>query len=221
MADDTLQTPGAPGGVSATTVEPAKIDPQIDPESPTPRRRSAADEARSSQEAKGVHRRHKVLIAIGVLLAIIAGTAGYWWWLNHQLSSIPRFNAGITVPEGKNGGGEQNKPLDILLLGADHGSVDQSRRGGAQGRQVDPLAHRSDTIMVFHIPADRKSVQLVSIPRDSWVDDPRLPVEAGTREDQCRVRLRRPRARVSRPSRTSPASRSTTSRSSTGSASET
>ena len=177
MADDTLQTPGSPGGVSATTVEPAKIDPQTDPESPTtsPETPPPAKPGRRRKQ-KGFIRRHKVLIAIGVLLAIIAGTAGgYWWWLNHQLSSIPRFNAGITVPEGKNGGGEQNKPLDILLLGADNGGDDLTVADELKAGTWTPFAHRSDTIMIAHIPADRQSVQLVSIPRDSWVDIPGYP----------------------------------------------
>src|SRR5690606_23003800 len=31
---------------------------------------------------------------------------------------------------------------------------------------------RSDTMMVIHVPADRKSIGLVSIPRDSWVQVP-------------------------------------------------
>ena len=34
----------------------------------------------------------------------------------------------------------------------------------------DPDAYRSDTVMVVHIPADRKAAYLVSIPRDSFVE---------------------------------------------------
>src|ERR671920_2325505 len=33
----------------------------------------------------------------------------------------------------------------------------------------DPGAYRSDTMMVVHIPADRKTAYVVSVPRDSYV----------------------------------------------------
>ena len=42
-----------------------------------------------------------------------------------------------------------------------------------------PFEHRSDTMMIAHIPADRKSVQLVSIPRDTWVKIDGYPYSNG------------------------------------------
>ncbi|ROS78059.1 LytR family transcriptional attenuator [Curtobacterium sp. PhB130] len=54
---------------------------------------------------------------------------------------------------------------NILLIGSD------SRKGLAQ--QGDTAAGgRSDTLMLAHVPADRKAVYLMSIMRDSWVDVP-------------------------------------------------
>jgi LCP family protein required for cell wall assembly len=35
--------------------------------------------------------------------------------------------------------------------------------------------HRADTIMLAHIPANRQSAQVISIPRDSWVKVPTFP----------------------------------------------
>lgn len=51
-------------------------------------------------------------------------------------------------------------PLNILLLGSD-ARTDGSVAGA-----------RSDTIMVAHIPQDRSSVQIMSLPRDLWVPIP-------------------------------------------------
>ena len=52
---------------------------------------------------------------------------------------------------------------NILLLGSD-------TRGEA-GDDLDAIrGQRADTIMVAHIPADRKHVYVMSIMRDSWVD---------------------------------------------------
>jgi LCP family protein required for cell wall assembly len=55
---------------------------------------------------------------------------------------------------------------NILLLGSDaRGSVAGIGDEGSTGQ-------RTDTIMVVHVPADRKDVQVMSIMRDSWVDVP-------------------------------------------------
>ena len=114
-------------------------------------------------------RRHKLLTALTLALVLVAGcSGGYWWWADRQLSSIPRVDLGITTPEAKNHH-ESSYPLNILLLGADHGAVGQSVAEDLKDGTWTPWRHRSDTIIVMHIPADRKSVQLVSIPRDTWV----------------------------------------------------
>ncbi len=55
-----------------------------------------------------------------------------------------------------------------MLLGADHGDVGQSVAEDLEDGKWTPFEHRSDTIMLVHIPADRNTVQLVSIPRDTW-----------------------------------------------------
>ncbi|WP_316296705.1 LCP family protein, partial [Clavibacter michiganensis] len=54
---------------------------------------------------------------------------------------------------------------NILLIGSDsRAELDPDGDGAAGGR--------SDTLMLLHVPADRKAVYLMSIMRDSWVDVP-------------------------------------------------
>jgi LCP family protein required for cell wall assembly len=169
MTDETLRTAGTPGSPSATTVEPAKADPdspQTTPDAPPPTKPGRR------KKQKGFVRRHKVLIAIAVLLALVAGGAyGYWWWADRQLSAIPRVDAGITPEQS----GESHDDLNIVILGADRGGDQLSVADDLKDGKWTPFSHRSDTIMIAHIPADRSSVQLVSIPRDSWVKIPGYP----------------------------------------------
>ncbi|MEP6665298.1 MAG: LCP family protein, partial [Nocardioidaceae bacterium] len=116
-------------------------------------------------------RRHRILVAVGMVLVLLTGTgAGYLWWLNHQIGNIQRVDAGITEDPAKDGN-EGGKPLNILLLGADNGynQGGQSVADDMADGQWTKFVHRSDTMIIVHIPADRKSVQLVSIPRDTWV----------------------------------------------------
>jgi LCP family protein required for cell wall assembly len=55
--------------------------------------------------------------------------------------------------------------LNILLVGSD--SRDPDTNDGSAN------AWRADTLMIMHIPADHKTAQLISIPRDLWVVIPR------------------------------------------------
>ncbi|HEY7043663.1 MAG TPA: LCP family protein [Nocardioidaceae bacterium] len=133
-----------------------------------PRQRSRG--GRHKRKRKTVIGRHPVVLALALVLTLVAGSAGgYLWWLNHQLGNIQRVDAGISENPAIDGH-EGGKPLNILLLGADNGNAQTESVADdlADGKWT-PFEHRSDTMMVVHIPADRKSVQLVSIPRDTWV----------------------------------------------------
>lgn len=55
---------------------------------------------------------------------------------------------------------------NVLLLGSD------SRISAGDAAAWVRGAQRTDAIMIAHIPADRSSVTVTSIPRDSWVDVP-------------------------------------------------
>src|SRR3954452_23596406 len=75
---------------------------------------------RRAERPKSVVRRHWLLLSFALVLALIAGTTGsYLWYLNHQLGNIDRVDAGITEDPWQ--GHESDKPLNILLLGADNG----------------------------------------------------------------------------------------------------
>lgn len=67
------------------------------------------------------------------------------------------------------------QPLNLLLVGVDDREGDNARFGGAGQSGV-----RSDTVILAHIAADRSRVELISIPRDSWVPIPACPLPDGT-----------------------------------------
>jgi LCP family protein required for cell wall assembly len=131
---------------------------------------AAGAAGRRRKANRNVFARHKALTAIAVILALVLATAGgYLYWLNSQLGNIERADMGIQdPPEGTPG--DNDRPLNVLLLGSDNGAAgEQSVAQDLEDGEWTPFMHRSDTIMLVHIPADRDSVQLVSIPRDTWV----------------------------------------------------
>lgn len=106
------------------------------------------------------------LIALAVVVALGGTAGGYAWFLAAQ------FDAGTTsvddvitaAPTPSIAPTTAYAPENILILGSD------SR--GRLGDDPNATGNRSDVIMVMHISGDRKSVQLMSIPRDTWVSIP-------------------------------------------------
>jgi LCP family protein required for cell wall assembly len=133
-----------------------------------------AEQTRSGRRQAGRKRtifaRHKVLTTIAAVLALVLGAAGlYIWDLNRQFGNIDRAYMGVEEPP-EGAPAEKDRPLNILLLGSDNGGTSQqSVAQDLEDGEWTPFMHRSDTLMIVHIPADRDSVQLVSIPRDTWV----------------------------------------------------
>jgi LCP family protein required for cell wall assembly len=114
----------------------------------------------------------RVLIGVGIITAVLvlAVGGGAWFLTERYAGNIDRVAdvfqdldedarpapATPATPAGED-------PVTFLLVGSD------SRDETAEGE--DPGA-RSDAIMIARFSADRQHAQLISIPRDSWVDIP-------------------------------------------------
>jgi anionic cell wall polymer biosynthesis LytR-Cps2A-Psr (LCP) family protein len=112
----------------------------------------------------------RVLTALGVVLALLAvtGTAS-------ALVAYYKLNGNITQEDvnGLLGSDRPTKvaipdapkePENILLIGSD--------KRAPKYVNADNAGQRSDTTILLHLAADRKSAVLVSIPRDTIVDIP-------------------------------------------------
>lgn len=62
-------------------------------------------------------------------------------------------------------------PMNVLVIGSDMRGVarDAAAHTAATGQ---PMDHRADTLVVVHVPADRRALYMISINRDTWVDIP-------------------------------------------------
>ncbi len=78
-------------------------------------------------------------------------------------NDIPRIEAFAEVPQEARPAKDTaaGDAMNFLILGSD--TRDPESTGGS----------RADTIILMHLPADRSGAQLVSIPRDTWVQVPR------------------------------------------------
>lgn len=120
----------------------------------------------SPAEAPAPKRRRRtrriVLITL-LVLALLGGGAAVaaGLYVRSLESGIERVDAFDQVPEDSRPAKVAQDAKNILILGSD--TRDPTNTGGS----------RSDTIIVAHLPKDRSSAQLVSIPRDTWVNVPK------------------------------------------------
>ncbi|MFG2017778.1 LCP family protein [Actinomadura geliboluensis] len=123
-------------------------------------------------ERKRKRRWPRVLIAVGVFFALLAaGIAGLAWQRQSSyLGNIDRAK-GVMPGEGANRPGPNVEGTENwLLVGSD--SREEGATTGEGGDVWKPGQQRTDTIMLLHLPADRKKAYIVSFPRDSWVEIP-------------------------------------------------
>src|ERR1700752_1036139 len=110
--------------------------------------------------------RRKILIwgasSLALLLVAVTGT-GY--------VVLKHFNANLQQDDIRGLLGDQPVNLhpqaeNIMVIGSD------SRQGLSKAYGSGLVTDQSDTLMIIHIPADRKWAEVMSIPRDSWVNIP-------------------------------------------------
>ncbi|MEP9381222.1 LCP family protein [Nocardioides sp. KR10-350] len=108
-----------------------------------------------------------------VVLALVTGLAVFF--LYRHLDGNLRRGQDIDhlVPEAQRKAGQSDQPLNILLLGTD------SRNCDGCGIDKESGEGGSDTTILLHVAADRKSAYGVSIPRDALVRRPACTTEAG------------------------------------------
>jgi LCP family protein required for cell wall assembly len=114
-------------------------------------------------------RRVVSLGVLGVVLALVVG-GSLWFLTDRYAGNVDRVSdVFATLDEGarpapatpaQQAGGE---PVTFLLVGSDTRAT--AEEGIAAGG-------RSDAIMIARFSADRQHAQLISVPRDSWVDIP-------------------------------------------------
>ncbi len=132
--------------------------PESTQDEPTPRKKS--------------HTARNILLGL-LAVVLVAGTVSGFYVYNLANSfntktqkiehAFPAESTRPTKPVLPNGG----DPMNILVLGSDSrsASVDTAEKGA-------PSDQRSDSMMLLHVPADRKNIYITSIMRDTWVDIP-------------------------------------------------
>ncbi|WP_320773201.1 LCP family protein [Streptomyces sp. CRN 30] len=102
----------------------------------------------------------------GVCAVLVLGVAGVGAWLYSDLNG----NIHAADLDDKLGGDRPDNlspgSENIMVVGSDSRDGDNAKYGKGL------TTMQSDTLMVLHVPANRKWATVVSLPRDSWVEIP-------------------------------------------------
>jgi LCP family protein required for cell wall assembly len=153
--------------------------PPAQPELPSPYDPEGGRRGKHGKRRGRTRRSHtvaKVLLATLLTLGMVSGlsVAFLYRHLNGNLNVVDYSKQVTNTPDKPKVEGP-HEPLNILVMGDDSRSCD--------GCKIDNEAGEggSDTTILFHLSADRKSAYGISIPRDSLVDRPECTKSDGTK----------------------------------------
>lgn len=132
---------------------------------------------RHGRERQATSGLRKALIGLAVfILVLVLGAVGVALGIRQTINSeiqhisgaIPTPTAAATPDQSPQSAQpeEQTRPVNILVLGSD------SRQSGGDPTDWQYGAQRSDVMLLVQISGDRRHVNAMSIPRDSWVPIP-------------------------------------------------
>ncbi|GIJ29252.1 transcriptional regulator [Micromonospora qiuiae] len=141
-----------------------------------PAEQKGIDKQPTAESSTGSPRRRRrwkrIALISALVLVLLAGggvLAGGLYYRSVE-SSIERVDAFEGVPEETRPQAVATGAMNIMILGSD--TRDPDNTSGS----------RTDTIILAHLPKDRSSAQLISIPRDTWVSVPKSREGRGGRD---------------------------------------
>jgi LCP family protein required for cell wall assembly len=129
-------------------------------------------------------RRRKILkwtgMSMALVLVAVAAFGGYWWWrLNHNIG-VGNLHSAVgdikTMAETKDAFG--NSAMNILVIGTDaRNNPADCKLGG--DCSIGSTGGNADVEMIVHLSADRSNMEIISIPRDTYVNVPACKANSG------------------------------------------
>jgi LCP family protein required for cell wall assembly len=156
-----------------TPDEPESPGPPSTPQDHAKSRAELQAELRKTQKKQRKHQhrwRRRGLYALSIIVVLAAlGAGGLYVYANYRFNQIKKVHAKHLVAAPAAPG----KPFNLLLVGSDSRSfVSNSTQENAFGDEANAGGQRSDVTIVARFDPAAKTVTMLSIPRDLWVDIP-------------------------------------------------
>ena len=124
---------------------------------------------KKEQRRKHRWRRRIIYFLSFIVFLAVAGAGGIFFYARYRYDEIPKIHSKHLVKQAAAPG----KPFNVLLVGSDSRAfVSNPTQVKAFGDEANAGGQRSDVTMVARFVPATKSVTVISIPRDLWVDIP-------------------------------------------------
>ncbi len=132
-----------------------ELGARVDASRPKGRRRSG--KARWSTRRKVVISLVSLVVVIGL---VVGGTYGYLWYRYSQISKVHIADE-VAAASGQ--------PFTVLVIGSDTRVGESSQAASEFGSSSEVTGQRSDVVQLWRVTPAAKTIQVMSIPRDTVV----------------------------------------------------
>jgi LCP family protein required for cell wall assembly len=116
-----------------------------------------------------------VLTTLGVVLLLLVGVVGSgYFYLRYEWGKVKKVDCtscAVVV--------SSIAPFNVLIVGSDTRAGNTGQAAKSFGTQASNGGQRSDTIKIVHVDPSAGTAQLLSIPRDTWVEMSGVPESTG------------------------------------------
>ena len=121
-------------------------------------------------------RRKKVLTTLGVVIVLILiAVGGSYAYLRYDFGQVTKIACTACVPPAN----DAITPFNVLIVGSDSRAGNTGQAAQSFGTASAVGGQRSDTLKVLHVDPKAGTAELLSIPRDTWVEMSGLPENSG------------------------------------------
>jgi len=129
---------------------------------------SLRQERKKAKKHKRRWLRRTLYSFLALIILVVGAGAGLYFYAGYRFDQIKKIHAKHLVKQAAPG-----KPFNMLLVGSDSRAfVDNATQVKAFGDSSDAGGQRSDVTMIARFVPATKSITILSIPRDLWVDIP-------------------------------------------------
>jgi LCP family protein required for cell wall assembly len=141
-----------------------------------PRRGGGRGRGRGGHRRPRWSRRKKVLTSLVVVIVLIlVAVGGSYEYLRYDFGQVTKIACSACVPPAN----DAITPFNVLIVGSDTRAGNTGQAARSFGTASEVGGQRSDTIKILHVDPLTKSAELLSIPRDTWVEMSGLPADSG------------------------------------------
>jgi polyisoprenyl-teichoic acid--peptidoglycan teichoic acid transferase len=131
---------------------------------------------RGGHRRPGWSRRKKVLTTLFVVFALLLiAVGGSYAYLRYDFGQVTKIACSACAPPVN----DAISPFNVLIVGSDSRAGNTGQAARSFGTASEVGGQRSDTIKILHVDPQTRSAELLSIPRDTWVEMSGLPADSG------------------------------------------